>query len=284
MARDHREKAEVLAKAIHAAILTYNRAHPVNPYAIDDRTSRILENDRDYHPPRKRTRRKDREPTLNPGIFTVQAIADALETTIGELLGEPGYELTKSDLRSFRWMADFLRMRFPLEEVDALPDTGSFIQKDFSFPRPLSTTRLANTGELAAGPVPVESEFEVVDATVIGDLKSPSLVAATVTGRSMSVRRVLPRQTQLRPPIVQARPLRGMARPRRDHTHPVAREQAGSPHSTVVTTTRRRGLGNVVVSAPRAPRRGAGSASSPADTTCARRGRGTRRGTSSRWR
>jgi len=188
MARDHRERAAILAKAIHAAMLTYNRAHPLNPYAIDDRTSRILENDRDYHPPRKRTRRKDREPTLNPGIFTVKTIADALETTIGELLREPGYELTKSDLRSFRWIADFLRMRFSLEEVDALPDTGSFIQKDFSLPRLLRTSRLANTGQVAAGGVPVDSEFEVVDATIIGDLKSPSLVAATVNGRSMNDR------------------------------------------------------------------------------------------------
>ena len=188
MARDHRENAVALAKAIHAAILSYNRAHPVNPYAIDDRTSRILENDGDYHPPRKRTRRKEREPTRNPGIFTVEGIADALETTVGELLGEPGYELTKSDLRSFRWMPDFLRMRFPLEEVDALPDPGRFIQKDFTYPRQPRTSRLANKGELAAGAVPRESEFEIVDATLIGDLKSPSLVAATVNGRSMSDR------------------------------------------------------------------------------------------------
>ena len=189
MARtDHRENALALAKAIHAAMLAYNRAHPHQPFAIDDATSRILENDPDYHPPRKRNENKKREPTVNPGIWTVLLIAQALETSIGELLAERGFELTKSDLRSFRWMADFLQMRFPLEEVEALPDAKNFIQKDFSMPRPLKTTRLTNKGQLAAGRVPLESDFDLVDANIVGDLKSPSLASATVNGRSMSDR------------------------------------------------------------------------------------------------
>lgn len=79
-------------------------------------------------------------------------------------------------------------MRFPLDEVEALPDGNVFIQKDFSVPRSLKTTRLTNQGQLAAGGVPVESEFEIVDASIVGDLKSSSLVAATVNGRSMSDR------------------------------------------------------------------------------------------------
>src|SRR5438045_2494456 len=119
--RDHSERALALAKAIHAAIRAYNRRHPHQPFAIDDAASRILENDPDYHPPRKRMENKEREPTVNPGIFTVLPIAQKLETTVGELLAERGFEMTKSDLRSLRWMADYLQMRFPLDEVQLLP-------------------------------------------------------------------------------------------------------------------------------------------------------------------
>jgi hypothetical protein len=58
---------------------------------------------------------------LNPGLFTVKPIAEKLETTVGELLRERGYEVTKADLRSFRWIADFFQMRFPLDEVAVVP-------------------------------------------------------------------------------------------------------------------------------------------------------------------
>ncbi|HEY0139726.1 MAG TPA: S24 family peptidase [Thermoanaerobaculia bacterium] len=186
--RDHRESAKALAKAMHAAIRDYNRRHPNHPYAIDDATSRILENDPDYLPPRKRVENKDREPTFNPGIFTVKPIAEKLETTVGELLQEPGYEVTKADLRSFRWIVDFFRMRFPLDEVAVVPEEPHFKEKDFSYPRPLARTTLENKGQLAAGPAGVASDFEIADADIVGTLKSPGLVAATVKGRSMAER------------------------------------------------------------------------------------------------
>ena len=176
-----------LAKAIHAVIVSYNRRFPNNPFAIDDATSRVLENDPDYHPPRKRSQNKKREPTVNPGIFTVLAIAHRLETTIGELLGEPGFEITKSDLRSFRWMSDFLRLRFPIDEIPALPEER-FVPKDFSTPRPLETTRLESKGQLAAGKAPVESDFEIAEAEIVGAMKPGALVAAQVKGRSMADR------------------------------------------------------------------------------------------------
>jgi SOS-response transcriptional repressor LexA len=183
--RDHREGAKALAKAIHAAVDAYNRRFPNNPFAIDDATSRILENDPDYHPPRKRMENKEREPTVNPGIFTVLAIATRLETTLGELLSERGFELTKSDLRSFRWISDFFRMRFPIEEVPPLADERKFIEKDFSRPRAPRITKLKSKGQLAAGPTPLESDFEITEAVILGDPKSTSLVAAQVKGRSM---------------------------------------------------------------------------------------------------
>ena len=186
--RDHKESAQALAKAMHAAIREYNHRHPNQPYAIDDATSRILENDPDYLPPRKRVEKKDREPTLNPGIFTVKPIAEKLETTVGELLREGGYELTKADLRSFRWIVDFFQMRFPLDEVAVAPEEGHFKARDFSYPRPLTRTTLENKGQLAAGIAAVTSEFEIAQADIVGNLKSRTLVAATVNGRSMAER------------------------------------------------------------------------------------------------
>ncbi len=186
--RDHPERATALAKAIHAAIVAYNRRFPAHTFAIDDATSRILENDPDYHPPRKRTSNKEREPTVNPGIFTVLRIAHRLETTVGELLAEQGYEITKSDLRSFRWISDFLRMRFPIDEVPALPDDRRLIAKELDSLHSLETTRLEKKGEVAAGPAPVESNFEITEAEIVGVLRSASLVAAQVNGRSMADR------------------------------------------------------------------------------------------------
>jgi SOS-response transcriptional repressor LexA len=188
--QDDRERAIQLAKAIHAAIDAYNRRLPNAPFAIDDGTSRMLENDPDYHPPRKRIAGKTRKPTQNPGVFTVQRSANRLETTVGELLHERGFEITKSDFRTFRWFADFLSMRFPIDDVAILSvaDEQSFIEKDFSFPRELETTLLPQKGQLAAGPAAVESNFEMAAADIIGAMKSSSLFAARVKGRSMADR------------------------------------------------------------------------------------------------
>ena len=188
--RDHRERIRALAKAVHAAKNAYNRRSPHAPAAIDDATSRILENDPEYHPVRRRTAGKKRPPTENPGIFTVSAIAQRLDTTVGALLGERGFEITNDDLRSFRWIADFLRMRFPLDKVlpATAPDEQSFIEKEFSYPRPLTTTKIEQRGEVAAGETPIESDFEYAEAEIIGTIKTPSLFSAQVRGQSMADR------------------------------------------------------------------------------------------------
>jgi SOS-response transcriptional repressor LexA len=188
--RDHRERATALAKSVHAAIDAYNRRFPHSPFTIDDASSRILENDPDYHPPRQRAAGKKRAPTENPGVFTVTSLAEKLDTTVGALLSERGFEITNSDLRSFRWISDFLRMRFPIDTVAAvgLPDEQSFIEKEFSFPRVLTTTKIQHKGQIAAGPTPVESDFEVIEVDIIGSMKTASLVGAQVKGRSMADR------------------------------------------------------------------------------------------------
>lgn len=106
-----------LAKAVRKAIAAYEKGGA--SYKIDDATSRILERDPDYVPPRKRREDKARSPVQNPGIFTVKRIAQRLGTTLGELMGEPGYELTSEDrnlLRGFvAWAAN---------KVEASEDRG----------------------------------------------------------------------------------------------------------------------------------------------------------------
>ncbi|MEA2462616.1 MAG: Peptidase S24-like [Acidobacteriota bacterium] len=187
--KDNSVQARALAKAVHAAVQAYNRRSPLEPFAIDDATSRILENDPDYHPPRRRMENKKRPPTENPGIFTVQAIAERLGTTIPELLRQRLDEVTSSDLRTFRWIADYLQLRFDLESVGAmsLPDPHSFREKEFTLPQPLTSTPIELKGELAAG-VPRESEIEGIASHVVGAVKTATLFAATVRGRSMQDR------------------------------------------------------------------------------------------------
>lgn len=187
--RDRRADAVALGKAVHAAIDAYNRRDPHRPFAIDDAASRILENDPDYHPPRRRAENKKRQPTENPGVFTVQAVARRLGTTVGELLAEPGHEITANDLRNFRWISDFLRMRFPIDELtpQSIPDHRAFIEKDFTFPRALTTTKIAQKREVAAG-LPMERDFDIAEAEIIGGGKTATLFAARVKGRSMADR------------------------------------------------------------------------------------------------
>jgi hypothetical protein len=67
---------------------------------IDDTLSRILEQVPEYQPARRRSEKRRARPLLNPGIFTVQRIAAALETTVGDLLGEA------SDARAAQLVTD----------------------------------------------------------------------------------------------------------------------------------------------------------------------------------
>lgn len=188
--QDHRERATALAKAVHAEMTAYNLRLPHEPFVIDDNASRILENDPGYHPPRKRSAKKKRKPTENPGIFTVLAVAKRLDTTVGALLREHGFEVTNSDLRTFRWIADFFRMRFVVDAVEgvAVPDEQSFLENEFSFPRQPPVTGIDRKGQFAAGPTAVESDFELTAAAVIGSMETTSLFATQVKGRSMADR------------------------------------------------------------------------------------------------
>lgn len=106
-----------LAKRINQRRKEYNRHHRENPVSITPAMSRILENDEEYIPYRSRTKgRKRRPPAMNPSIATVVEIAATLETTVGDLLGEPAYRVTVVDRRRIR---EFVRYLMELLDLDS---------------------------------------------------------------------------------------------------------------------------------------------------------------------
>jgi len=106
-----------LAKAVNRRREEFNRRHPEQPVAITPAMSRILEHDQDYVPYRLRaSRRKPRGSGLNPALSTVVEIAAALDTTVGDLLGEPAYRVTLADRRRLR---EFVRYLITLFELDS---------------------------------------------------------------------------------------------------------------------------------------------------------------------
>lgn len=77
-----------LAKRINQRREEFNRLYPNTPVRITSAMSRILENDPDYVPYRRRAGTRRRQPSRNPTVRTLVEIADALGTTVGDLLGE----------------------------------------------------------------------------------------------------------------------------------------------------------------------------------------------------
>lgn len=115
-ARDKRIIA--LAKAMNRKRLEFKETYKSEVFKRDGSVSRILENDPDYKPHRPRKSGKKRSAVVNPGIFTVKDIADRLHTTVGELLGEEGFEVTIDDRRRMREFIEFLSRRFKLNDPD----------------------------------------------------------------------------------------------------------------------------------------------------------------------
>ena len=55
---------------------------------------------------------------VNPSIMTVVEIADALDTTVGDLLGEPAYQVTLADRRRIREFVRYLTVLFDLDSPE----------------------------------------------------------------------------------------------------------------------------------------------------------------------
>ena len=143
-----------LATRVHQRWLEYRRRNPGRSVPITDTLSRILEHSPAYRPLRPRAEHRQRPPLHNPGVFTLQAIADALETTVGDLLGEPSHTsirdaVSPADRRKLRDAVLLLRELFDLDDdalgappariaidrFDVAP--GAFIVHDYDYPEPL---------------------------------------------------------------------------------------------------------------------------------------------------
>lgn len=107
---------KALARTINRRRDEYNREHPDHPIPITPALSRILENDEEYVPYRTRAAKKQRRPPENPRIGTLVEIADALGTTVGDLLGEQPYTITFADRRRLRRFVRYLTTLFDLDD------------------------------------------------------------------------------------------------------------------------------------------------------------------------
>lgn len=105
------------AKRVNEQRLIFNARHPGRRVPIDDTLSRILEHDERYTPTRRIKRTAAQRPPLeNPGIAKVVQIAASMETTVGALLGEDGFEITADDRRTLRWIVQRLTRIFKLDD------------------------------------------------------------------------------------------------------------------------------------------------------------------------
>jgi hypothetical protein len=153
--QEHVRDIRALAKRIHRRWLEYRRRYPGMSVPISDTLSRILEHEPDYRPLRPRSPSRQRPVLQNPGIFTLQQVADALGTTVGDLLGEPGYAsirdvVSRADRRKLREAVALLRNLFDLDDETLTdPQTGAdagepfivsradFVVRDYEYPAPL---------------------------------------------------------------------------------------------------------------------------------------------------
>lgn len=203
-----------LARRVFERLRAYPRLHGGQGVPINDTLSQILEHEKAYQPLRPRKENKQRAPLQNPGIFTVQEdLADVLDTTVGDLLGEPGYTaardlLSLDDRRKLRQAFLLLRDLFDLDDdsLDAANEPvgapsnvyrfvvppEEFIERDHDYPRALHAWVVpdlpAAAGETGAGgdidlttTRVLHSVREVWDSRlqvvrVIGDSMAPELL------------------------------------------------------------------------------------------------------------
>lgn len=110
-----------LASRIHERWEEYRRRNPGRSVPIGDTLSRIMRHAPKYLSPRTRREPARRPPLVNPGVFTVAKIADELETTVGNLLGEAGHEsprdwLSEQERRALRDAVRVLVLLFDLDD------------------------------------------------------------------------------------------------------------------------------------------------------------------------
>jgi hypothetical protein len=180
-----------LAKRVHLRWLQYRRRYPGMSVPISDTLSRILEHEPDYRPLRPRLPFRRRPALQNPGVFTLKEVADALETTVGDLLAEPAHAsirdlVSRADRRKMRDAVALLRNLFDLDDEalmaasaatdeEAAPflvSAAEFIARDHDYPEPLH-----------AWVVPEGTS--IPDVQSLREVRDPRFLVVRVLGDSM---------------------------------------------------------------------------------------------------
>lgn len=196
---DEQDGAEIvaLAKAIHRRMRDWEEAHGLQ-FKKDNVVSRLLENDPDYEPYRRRDPEKQRGPSTAPGVFTIKRLAERLDTTVGDLLGEREFDVTVGDRRRIRELIEFLRQRLALdtiEENDPQPleyrfpvPPNRFKERDYDYPQALHAWAVPET-PMAAGTGGIEADRPLLTTDVlhsIRDVRNGALQVIKVIGDSMA--------------------------------------------------------------------------------------------------
>lgn len=192
-----------LARRVHERWLAYRRRHPGMSIPVDDTLSRLFEHVPEYIPHRERSPQRQERASKSPGIFKLQKVAETLGTTVGDLLGEPGYEsprelLSLEQRRTLRRAMRMLRDLFDLddESLDE-PDEPSnfaippqrFVARDYDYPRALhawvvpemaASGGIAEDAEMLSPAEVVHSMREIADprlqvVRVVSDAMEPEL-------------------------------------------------------------------------------------------------------------
>lgn len=196
---DDADRAEIiaLAKAVHRRMRDWEEAHGM-PFKKNYVMSRLLENDPDYEPYRPRDPEKQRGPSSAPGLFTIKRLAERLETTVGDLLGEREFDVTVGDRRRIRELLKFLQQRLALDSIEdrtAQPleyrfpvPPARFKERDYDYPQALHAWIVPDM-PAAAGRSGVESDHPLLTTEVlhsIRDVRNAALQVIRVIGDSMA--------------------------------------------------------------------------------------------------
>lgn len=202
----HVRDIRALAARVYQRWLAYRRARPGMSIPVNDTLSRLFEHVPEYKPHRERAADRQERAAKSPGIFKLQQVADTLETTVGDLLGEQGYDsprelLSQSQRRTLRDATNILRELFDLddpqldEEPAAPPHAAAFrvpatefIERDHDYPRALHAWVVPEL-PASAGKSGAEADRELDTAQILHSVREiwdERLQVIRVIGDSMS--------------------------------------------------------------------------------------------------
>ena len=197
MSADDNTPMVALAKAIHQRMREWEIVNAAD-FKIDNALSRILENDPDYQPYRPRVTDKARGPAVEPSVFTIKRIAERLDTTVSDLLGETTLDITISDRRRIRDWIEFLRQRLLLDSIDDKAPQPleyrfpirqeRFIEREYDYPQALHAWVVPEM-PAAAGKGGIELDRPLLTTEVlhsIRDVRNGALQVIRVIGDSMA--------------------------------------------------------------------------------------------------